>query len=114
MGKKSNKKVKINTTKTAPETAPETAPVKQTAIEHATQTAGYASTQTAGHHSTQTAGDASTQTAGDASIQTAGIDTVQITRWWDGKWKVATRIVVLHMVNKPYCVKKGVWELSVN
>ena len=83
----------------------------QTAGYRSTQTAGDDSTQTAGYRSTQTAGDESTQTAGYRSTQTAGVGTVQICRWYDNGWQVATRIITEETANKPYKCIKGVWTL---
>ena len=68
-------------------------------------------TQTASDRSTQTAGYRSTQTAGDRSTQTAGVGTVQICRWYDNGWQVATRIITEETANKPYKCIKGVWTL---
>ena len=52
-----------------------------------------------------------TQTAGYRSTQTAGVGTVQICRWYDNGWQVATRIITEETANKPYKCIKGVWTL---
>ena len=62
----------------------------------------------------QKSGDDSTQTAGDDSTQTAGLGTVQITRWYDDGWKVATRTVTEAEAGKTYRVEKGIWTLLNN
>ena len=66
--------------------------------------------ESAGDASTQTAGSLSTQTAGDASTQKAGEGTCQVVRYYDGKWLVATRIVLPEHADRWYVVSGGVWR----